>query len=107
MKPDRTAQLGAAIALKPFEPWAARLGFSCSVRLLNKGRMLLLCYSVHGPLKQLIIPPLSDDGDYKSGLWRSTCMECFLRSRSNSSYAATAGGFASRTDTNTSNHGAP
>ena len=86
MKPDRTAQHGAAIALKPFEPWAARLGFSCNVRLRHKGRMLLLCYSVHGPLEQLIIPPASDSGKYKPELWRSTCMECFLRSQSNCAY---------------------
>ena len=86
MKPARTAQLGAAIALKPFEPGAVRLGFSCRVHLRHKGRMLLLCYSVHGPLEQLIIPPLSDYGDYKPELWRSTCMECFLRSQSNSAY---------------------
>ena len=86
MKSDRTAQHGAAIALKPFEPWAARLGFSCSVRLRHKGRMLLLCYSVHGPLEQLIIPPASDCSDYKPELWRSTCMECFLRPEHDRAY---------------------
>jgi hypothetical protein len=86
MKPARAAQHGAAIALKPFEPWAARLGFSCSVRLRHKGRILLLCYSVHGPLEQLIIPPASDYRDYTPGLWRTTCMECFLRSQSNGAY---------------------
>lgn len=79
MKSDHTAQQGAAIALKPFEPWAARLGFSCSVRLRNKDRMLLLCYSVHGPVEQLIIPPASDYSDCTPELWRSTCMECFVR----------------------------
>ena len=86
MKPDRTAQHGAAIALKPFEPWAARHGFSCSVRLRHKGRMLLLCYSVHGPLEQLIIPPASDYSDYTPELWRSTCMECFLRPEHDRAY---------------------
>jgi hypothetical protein len=86
MKPARAAQHGAAIALKPFEPWAARLGFSCSVRLRHKGRILLLCYSVHGPLEQLKIPPAADCTDYKPELWRTTCMECFLHSQSTSAY---------------------
>lgn len=86
MKPDRTAQHSAAIALKPFEPWAARLGFSCSVRLRRKGSMLLLCYRVHGPLEQLIIPPSSNYNDCTPELWRSTCMECFLRPEHDSAY---------------------
>jgi hypothetical protein len=86
MKPDRTSQHGAGIALKPFEPWPARLGFSCSVRLQRKGRMLLLRYSVHGPLEQLIIPPSSDDNGFKPDLWRTTCMECFLRPEYGSAY---------------------
>jgi hypothetical protein len=86
MTSDQTAQQGAAIALKPFEPWAAQAGFSCDVQLQRKGRMLLLCYSVQGPLVQLIIPPPSDDNGFKSELWRSTCMECFLYSQSGSAY---------------------
>jgi hypothetical protein len=86
MKPDRTAERGAAITLKPFEPWAAGLGFSCSVRLQHKGRRLLLYYSLYGPLEQLIIPPPSDCNDYKPELWRETCMECFLRPEYGSAY---------------------
>jgi len=86
MKPVRTAQHDAAIALKPFEPWAEQLGFSCSVRLRHNDPMLLLCFSVHGPLEQLIIPPAADCSDYKPELWRSTCMECFLRQAHDRAY---------------------
>lgn len=86
MKPESAARHNTIILLKPFEPWAARLGFSCSVRLRQKGRILLLCYSVHGPLEQLIIPPASDYNDYKPALWRSTCMECFLRPEHDRAY---------------------
>ena len=86
MKPDRSAQRDATIALKPFEPWAAQAGFSCSVRLRQKGRMLLLCYSVHGPLEQLLLPVAADCTGFKPELWRTTCMECFLRPQSGSAY---------------------
>jgi hypothetical protein len=86
MKPARTAQHDAALALKPFEPWAAQAGFSCSVRLQHKRRILLLSYSVHGPLEQLIIPPPSEKNGFKPDLWRTTCLECFLRPEYGSAY---------------------
>ena len=79
MNPDRCAQRNATLLLKPFEAWAAQGGFSCSVRLRQKGCRLLLCFRVHGPLEQLIIPPASDGADFRPELWRTTCMECFLR----------------------------
>lgn len=86
MKPDRSALRDATILLKPFEQWAALHGFSCSVRLRQKARMLLLSYSVHGPLEQLIIPPASNDKGFKPKLWSSSCMECFLRPQSCCTY---------------------
>lgn len=86
MKPDCSAQRDSTILLKPFEPWAAQAGFFCSVRVRQNNHTLLLCYSVHGPLKQLLLPIAADCGGFKPELWRTTCMECFLRRQSGHAY---------------------
>lgn len=86
MNPRRSAHNSIRIQLEPFEPWAALQGFACSVRMRRRGRLLLLYYSVSGPLEQLAIPAAADAAGFTPGLWRSTCMECFVRSEETSAY---------------------
>jgi len=86
MNPRRSAPHSTRIQLEPFEPWAALQGFACSVRMRRRGRLLLLYYSVSGPLEQLAIPAAADAVGFTPELWRSTCMECFVRSEESSAY---------------------
>ena len=86
MNPRRSAPHNTVIQLAPFEPWAALQGFACSVRMRRRGRLLLLYYSVRGPLEQLAIPSAADAAGFTPGLWHSTCMECFVRSGNSTAY---------------------
>ncbi len=73
------AQAGNLIRLAPFETRPELSGFSCSVRVRCVPPGLLLQYAVKGPLRQLIIPAAARMPGHTAGLWRTTCLECFVR----------------------------
>jgi len=86
METRHVQQRGTRIVLKPFEAWAGEQGFSCSVGLRRRGRILLLHYRVNGPLGRLVIPQAAERAGFRQGLWRTTCMECFVCSKGSSAY---------------------
>jgi len=86
MEPLPSALRSARILLQPFEPRAAADGFSCTVHVRRQARALLLHYCVKGPHGHLAVPAASGRPGPAPGLWRTTCMECFIRPAISSAY---------------------
>jgi len=76
----------ALIRLKPFERAPELNAFSCSVQVRRESGLLMLCYSVAGPLEHLVLPPAAPRPGFAPGLWRSTCLECFLHRENSPAY---------------------
>jgi len=74
------------IRLKPFEALPEIKAFSCSVRVRYAGPVLMLRYTIRGPLRQIVIPAATDRPENTAGLWRTTCLECFLRPENSCAY---------------------
>ena len=68
-----------SILLAPFEACAASNPFSCSVSIQLQAGLLLLEYTVSGPLQNLIIPAAAASPGFTPKLWRHSCCEYFLR----------------------------
>jgi hypothetical protein len=81
-----TAQSSTLIRLVPFETRQELSAFSCTVRLRCAAPRLLLHYAVKGPLRQLIIPAAAEMPGHTAGLWRTTCLECFVRESNSALY---------------------
>lgn len=75
-----------SIPLMPFEASPATQPFSCNASIRLKGGLLLLEYTVNGPLSELSIPRETSPGCFMPGLWRHTCCECFLRQEHEAGY---------------------
>jgi hypothetical protein len=67
------------IALAPFEASAAALPFLCSASIQLQGSILVLDYTISGPLQNLIISAAAASPCFTPDLWLRTCCECFLR----------------------------
>ncbi len=67
------------ITLAPFEACAASNPFSCSVSIQLQAGLLVLDYTVSGPLQDLIIPAAAASPCFTPELWQHSCCECFLR----------------------------
>jgi hypothetical protein len=76
-----------SIVLAPFEASAAALPFSCSAGLRLQGSLLMLEYTVSGPLQDIIIPAAAASPGFTPELWQRTCCECFLRQDAVKNYA--------------------
>jgi hypothetical protein len=74
------------ITLAPFEACAAGKPFSCSVSIWQQSGLMLLEYTVSGPLRQLIIPAETASPGFTPDLWRHSCCECFLRQAAMKNY---------------------
>ena len=68
-----------SIALAPFQASAATQPFLCSVSIQVQDRLLVLAYTVSGPLQDIIIPEPEATPGFTPELWQGTCCECFLR----------------------------
>ncbi|MCX5900571.1 MAG: hypothetical protein NTX06_07540, partial [Proteobacteria bacterium] len=66
------------ISLVPFQATAATQPFSCSASIRLDGGLLVLDYTVSGPLQDLIIPAAAASPGFTPDLWQVTCCECFL-----------------------------
>ncbi len=71
--------LPQTIQLMPFQASPATQPFSCSLRLQLQGEILVLNYTISGPLHDLIIPVATASPGCTPELWLGTCFECFLR----------------------------
>lgn len=67
------------MSLIPFEASAATRLFSCTAGIRLQGSLLVLTYTVSGPLQKLIIPAAAILPGFTPNLWQGTCCECFLR----------------------------
>jgi len=63
----------------PFEASAALRLFSCTAGIRLQESLLVLTYTVSGPLQDLSIPAAALSPGFTPGLWQDTCCECFLR----------------------------
>ena len=72
--PFVTCELGEAIDLQVEIDWS------------DDGSMLLIQFGFVGAIDRLKIPPVSDAPQRKTGLWETTCFECFLGSLGQENY---------------------
>lgn len=74
------------MSLMPFEASAATRPFLCSAGIQLQEKILVLEYTVSGPLQGLIIPAPAASPGFTADLWQGTCCECFLRQNTMKSY---------------------
>jgi len=64
--------------LVPFEAAMAASGLLLSGRIAWAAGVLSLRYELNGPTDTLILPAAVPSPGRRDGLWRHTCLECFL-----------------------------
>jgi hypothetical protein len=79
--------IALTMSLMPFENCAATRPFSCTAGIRLQGSLLLLTYTLSGPLQDIIIPAAAASPGFTPDLWQGTCCECFLRQDEVKSYA--------------------
>lgn len=66
------------LALRPFENSLISADFTLTGVVERSNEMLIIDYSLVGPLGKLLIPPQVKAPMRKGRLWEETCFECFI-----------------------------
>jgi len=73
-------------SLQPFYTENTLHDFRITGRIGRNLNKLTILYELSGPLKDLIIPPLSDEPARMERLWEETCFEFFLKEKDSDIY---------------------
>ena len=65
-------------SLKPFPGDGLLTDLKITGSISRCSNKLVICYELHGPLTEIVIPALTDMPDRRHELWEETCFEFFL-----------------------------